>query len=146
VVRSLPDFLLLDKNRAEGRSRLVRIRLVGGILTLVCWVSLPSAAGAAEPRATPPVGTDGHLTLECKGTTKANGVESAESRTYTVDTKLCAVAPWPAGQCKCIDTTIACDNRDEGNSDRFIVNRVTTKVVHHRANWEFVGHCKRRSP
>jgi len=146
VVRSLPDFLLLDKNRAEGRSRLVRIRLVGGILTLLCWVSLPSAAGAGEPRATPPVGTDGHLTLECKGTTKANGVESAESRTYTVDTKLCAVAPWPAGQCKCIDTTIACDNRDEGNPDRFIVNRVTTKVVHRRANWEFVGHCKRRSP
>ncbi|HSP96931.1 MAG TPA: hypothetical protein VL049_06755 [Candidatus Dormibacteraeota bacterium] len=117
--------------------------LLAGVVVALC---LSTAASAGEPARTPKFGGEGTFTLECHGTTTANGTATEDSRTYSVDTKQCAIAPWPAVQCKCIDETISCDNRDEGNPDGLIINRLTTKVVHYRANWKFVGHCKRHSP
>ena len=116
---------------------------IGGVLL---WLCLSPAAIAAERAATPKSPGEGRLTLECRGTTTANDTATEDSQAYSLDIKKCAIAPWPAVQCKCIDETIACDNRDEGNPDRLIINRLTGKVVHYRANWKFVGHCKRRSP
>lgn len=118
----------------------------GAISGVLLWLCLWPAAIAAAPAATPKSQGEGRLTLECRGTTTANGTATEGSQTYEVDTKRCVIAPWSAAQCKCIDETITCDDRDDGNPDRLIINRLTTKVVHYRANWKFVGHCKRRSP
>ena len=117
-----------------------------GLIAGVVSLAVATVVVGTEPARAPKFDGEGTLTLECRGTTTANGAGSADAQTYSVDTKRCAIAPWPAAQCKCIDETIACDNRDEGNPNRLIINRMTTKVVHYRANWKFVGHCKRRSP
>jgi hypothetical protein len=107
---------------------------------------LAAAAAGAGAGATPGFHEDGRVTLECHGTTTADGGTRADTRSYAVDTKRCAIDPWPAAQCKCIDETIQCDNRNEATPGGLIVNRLTGKVIQYRANWKFVGRCKKRSP
>ena len=136
---------MLDKYPGGGRCAAVPAPR-DAIAVALLWLSLAASAMAAQPVATPQFHAEGRFTLDCPGTVTANGADTPETRTYAVDTKACTIDPWPAAQCKCIDETMSCDNRNEGNPDGVIINRLTGKVVHYRANWKFVGHCKRHAP
>ncbi|MBX3024482.1 hypothetical protein KF840_06185 [bacterium] len=106
----------------------------------------PPAGAAAGPAPTPRFSGEGAFTLDCHGTTTADGQVTADTRRYDVDTRRCTVAPWSAARCKCIDETIACDNRNAGRREGLVINRLTTKVMEYRAGWRFEGRCKRRAP